>query len=364
MSNITNYLLDKDYSYEKTKELAIQSSPEVVSYPLTQFDIKPGKRIFLQGQEVPVTESAYWSFIKNVLDVKPDFVEHFQKVVGEKEENKMLLKLKHGLSQLGKVSVQVIWSKRNREITSFTKSKRKLLNNEGVIDIFEQVLNEYGSQLTLREFSIGNDGRMLITLNSNSQKGYDSNEIYRGGISFKNDFVHGSGIFHNAFREICTNGMFGYSSLPLTLGAGTDGLEKFFKKLEELSKGDWMYDNFEALMHRAMDNDASVSEYDRIRNVIKNNTNKMAQQEIDEFFDFRDVTGYLAKRGIEYTRLNDRQKSNCPSGMKLWDLINKTTDFGSHDYGYQAKYDYIQANAGVLFSKSNIDANGFVYLKA
>lgn len=353
---------NQNLDYDAVKAQALKESPVVASYPLSSFELGRNQTIKLNGKLIPVTPRAYNNFLKKVLRIEPNFVKRFKSNTDEKTEISMLQALKSGMSMKKQQQVHILANPKNQEITAFSSGKHMFRTNEALLAIFENVMNSF-NKLELRDFYMMEDGTMNLSARSNEETfGTIQSEVFRGGLTFRNSYDSGSFIGHNALRMICMNGMFGFRDLPLFVGPGDSALLSFFEKLRELDNNHWMEENFWDKMDGAMNTNASVAELNWARNTMIGNSG-LAKEELRNFLpEYQSAVQWLAKRGVNIETLNNQQEKNCPTNINLWKLINQVTDFGSHDYGYEADFGRIQKAAGGLFVKEP-DAKNLVIFK-
>ncbi len=363
---------DKDVNYDALKQVAIKNSPLVATYPLSAFELGRNKTIKMMGKIIPVTKQAYFNFLKKVLKVDPQFVRRFKDVTDEKTEINMLQTLKTGMTIKSDLQVHVLANPHESSITNFAAGRHAFRTNEQLLTIFENVMNKYGS-LKVKDFHMSSDGTLNIAARTDevTMGKHGANEAMRGGLTFRNSYSNGSSIMHNAFRMTCTNGMFGFGDLPLFVGPsegpkggrrnGGGGLIDFFDKLDELNDHNWMNPEFWDNMDDAMETEASVNELFMAKNAIMNNSllqEKDLRAILPEYFEARK---YLAKHSIDMETLDSKKMVNCPTNVKVWDIVNAVTDFGSHDYGFEANFDRLQNAGGRIFAKQYDTKNIVVF---
>ena len=366
---------DKDINYDALKKEAIDNSPLVATYPLSAFELGRNKTIKMVtngvSKIIPVTKQAYFNFLKKVLRVDPQFVRRFKDVTDEKTEITMLQTLKTGMTLKKDQQVHILANPKNAEITNFASGHHAFRTNEQLLTIFENVMNKFGV-LKVRDFHMTSDGTLNIAARTDQVvmgPGGNTNEAFRGGLTFRNSYASGSSIGHNAFRMVCTNGMFGFGDLPLFVGPSDGGkkgrgggLIDFFEKLDNLNAHGWMNEEFWDRLEDAEIVDASVNELYMAKNCIMNNS-KLEEKDLrailPEYFEARK---FLAKHSIDMEKLDGKKMVNCPTNVKVWDLVNSVTDFGSHDYGFEANFDRIQNGGGRLFAKQ-YDTKNLVIFK-
>ena len=337
--------------YDAIKKVAIDQSPLVTSYPLSAFELGRNKTIKIDGKIMPITEQAYNHFLKKVLRVDPQFVKRFKTVTDEKTEIAMLGALKAGMSIKKAEKVHILANPNSRLITSFTSGKNTFRTNEALLTIFESIMNAHSS-LELRDFYMMEDGNMCISARSSTEAVRNiKSEVFQGGLTLKNSYETGSGIFHNAFRMICENGMFGFSDLPLFVGSSEKAMLGFFDKLKVLDNNAWVENNFWDKLEMATQINASVAELITAKNSMLMNS-ELTEQNLESFLPgYKSTQRWLTGKKVNMENLTQPQMKNCLSRVNLWDLINQMTDFGSHDYGYNTDFGRVQSSAGRLLSK-------------
>ncbi len=351
---------DKNIDYDALKKEAIEKSPLVATYPLSSFELGRNKTIKMFNKIIPVTKQAYFNFLKKVLRVDPQFVRRFKDVTDEKTEINMLQTLKTGMTLKKDQQVHILANPKNAEITNFASGHHAFRTNEQLLTIFENVMNKFGI-LKVRDFHMTSDGTLNIAARTDEVRvgpSGNTNEAFRGGLTFRNSYDSGSSIGHNAFRMVCQNGMFGFGDLPLFVGPQDGGktgrgggLIDFFEKLDELNAHGWMNEEFWDRLDDAEITDASVNELYMAKNCILNNSEleeKDLRSILPGYFEARK---FLAKHKIDMEKLDGKKMVNCPTNVKVWELVNAVTDFGSHDYGFEQNFDRIQNGGGRLFAK-------------
>jgi hypothetical protein len=354
-------------SYDKAKAAAIRNQPIVAEYPLAAVELGRNHTIKIEGQIMPITDKAYNQFLRSVLHVSPGFVKRFKSVTDEKTELSMLSTLQKGLAQKKGEVMKILANPVTESIIGFSDRKMNYMTNESMLNVFEQVMNEYPS-LELKDFYISNDGALTLNVRTPNVMSYGKSHIgepedYKGGLTFRNSPFNGTSVGHNALRLVCMNGMIRLSELSrFKIGTNPEDLNKFFHEITKLAQSNFMDAKFVDNMQKAMKVEASVAEVQKAAKIISSFSSLDADQARD-YLPIVDVTKYLAARGIEYSKLTEGQAANCPSGMKLWDVINDLTHFGSHDLDVNADFGRIQLAAGNLLDRKVYDGENFIFFQ-
>lgn len=351
---------DVPLSYNKAKAAAIRNQPIIAEYPLSSVSLGRNHTIKINGDMMPVTDKAYGQFLRNVLHVNPSFVKRFKSVTDEKTELSMLKTLQNGLAAKKSETVKILANPATESIIGFANRKMNYMTNENMLNIFEQVMNEFPT-LEMRDLYINEDGALTINVRTPNVSNFGKDEDFKGGLTFRNSPFNGTSVGHNALRLVCMNGMIRLQELSrFKLGTNPNDLEKFFNEITRLSQSNFMDAKFVENMQKAMQVEASVAELRKAAHIISN-FSSLKEDEAINYLPIVDVTKYLAQRGIEYAKLTDGQAANCPTGLKLWEVINEITHFGSHDLDCNADFGRIQLAAGNMMDRKVYDGENFVF---
>lgn len=349
--------------WSKTKELAIKSQPLIVDMPLSKFDLGMNQTLKIDGKIMPVTDKAYEMFLNDILGVDPEFVTRFKEATDQKVQLSMLQVLKNGLVRMGNQSVNMVANKDKRLIVGFNPANRRHLTNEVFISLVEMILNKY-PHLLIRRFDVDENGGMQILTNTERMVTFNEiseQERFLGGLTFMNDAENGSSFGFNLLRIICENGMLhdveNFSKFKI--GQDPKSIDNMLNAIEKKNQTDFVSGYLKDKINKANNVEASVRELEFARKFILDNST-LKPGNIDSFLPITSVQQDLAKKGIEYANLDKLQSAMCPTGLKLWDVVNVVTDFGSHDYGFNANSHAIQKQAGGLFFRKKFDGESFL----
>lgn len=352
---------DASIAYDDFKKEAIDSQLVIAELPLSKFELGRNETIKIDGKIMPTTDKAYSFFLKNILKVKPDFLKKFRSNTDEKSELQMLEMLRSGLSANKKEVVKVVANANTHKIESFLDKKTKLMTNENLLNLFELVMNKF-PQLILKDFYLDkNNGSMSVNARQEQQVDIGIGENFNGGLSFSNALFSGTNVFTNVLRLICENGMIGNASIPVDFSFSNSGLKKMFDNIDELSKHNFIGENFKKQQQTKDSFVSSLYELEYVKNVLLNHSN-LTNAQIDEFIPYEHAINDLKNKGIIAENLTTPQKKNCPIKMfSGWDLTNIMTDFGSHDYGYDSNYKAVQEQAAKFFIRHPDTANLVIF---
>ena len=358
-TNIGNSFTD----WNKTKKEAIARQPLIVDMPLSKFDLGENQTLKIDGKIMPVSDKAYWMFLNNILGVDSDFADRFKKATDSKTQLSMLQVLKTGLVRMGNQSVNMIANKEKRTIIGFNPANKRYLTNEVFISLIEMVMNKYPN-LLVRQFNVDEHGGLKILSNTENMVTFNeisSAERFLGGLTFMNDAENGASFGFNLLRIICENGMMhdmeDFSKFKI--GQDPKSIDLFLKAIQKRQENDFVSGFLKNKIAKANEVEASVRELEFARKFILDNST-LGEANINSFLPITSVQQDLARKGIEYANLDKMQAAMCPTGIKLWDVVNVVTDFGSHDYGFNANSHTIQKQAGGLFFRKKFDGESFL----
>lgn len=339
--------------------------PIIASLPLTKFSFGRNQTIFTNGTPLKTNEDAYYKFIKRVLGAPPGFIKKFKGLTNEKTQLSMLETLIAGNVKKNKGNVILVGNPETGEVTAFDKETNSFKTHDQTLDFAERILNIYPN-LEMKKAFVDEVGALNIIARHRSEYGEINGEEHRGGISIVNSYDKGCKIYHNLLRCVCTNGMIIESKNSLNFDNSARGLSKLFVNLDGLNENSWINPKYWDNVRQAMNLDASLAEVDFMRTALLKTSDigQFNPEQLELFIPINKIKHYLVKRGINYEKLNQEQMKNCPTGVKLWDLINRVTDFASHNYGFkivERERMYLQTIAGDMVNKRP-DAMGFLNL--
>lgn len=353
--------------YETKKKLA--SNNEVLSkrVSLSEIDIDRDGQLSYNGTRM-ASEEGLLDQMLDILKLKKKFVERFEKLTGSEAKEALIKMIKTGLSVTSAKNqfVNIIGNPSTKLITRITPGNRDIVSNRFAIQQFENIMNKYPN-LELSGFNVYNDGTInlstvskeLIIPTSGGVKLND--EAFKGGMSFFNNPYDGMGISSKVVRQICGNGMIGYADEKIILRQLTDAkIEKFHELVGEISTNGFVNSRFNENLNRAMKTNASFAELEEARKIMIRYS-ALTDADVNTYLPELSVEIHkLASKGVDYANCSDRQLQNYPIDMKVWDVINRITDFGSHEYGFGAQEEFIQFRAGEIMKKKEFDTEGLL----
>jgi len=350
--------------YAGTKAKAIKNQPLIVKMPLSSFELGRNRTIKIDGKIMPTTDRAYDKFLTRILGVSPGFTDNFRNNTDAKTEVSMLQVLKSGIAAKRHTKVNIIADPAKLVINTFSTEDEPVISNEKFFDLFEMIMNRY-NDLKLMDMYV--DGTGALALNARGTEevvlSRRSNDEFLGGFNFANKPGEYASIGEQLLRIICKNGMVNRSRMisSLLLTNDKDQVDKLFEHLDMLQSKKFISPAFQFQYERVDNTTASVSELNTAMKMMKSHS-KIDESTARGLLGYSDVSKYLANRAIDMESLSGGQMKNCPTNLKVWDIVNVLTHFGSHDLGFNVNAQEMQRAAGKFFNKKQFDEKNFISL--
>jgi hypothetical protein len=363
-------------SFDQVKQMAINNEPLVHKVKLVDINFSDEGVLSIEGQQVNSDDGLEKKLLK-ILGLQPAFVQRFGKLTGAEARKALIEMIKQAtmLSSNKKQLITILGNPVTKSVFNMLPGERDFISNEFAMEQFEKIQQKYpylqphamhvhkdgGFTLTLKTSDIvtPTDGQGNPIINPSGES-----ENYVPGLSLINSPERG--IYNNIFmwRLICSNGMEG-----LDIGDGnlkvnqlsSDQLQKFFDNVDKMAMTNFASSQYSENLQKAMSTKASFAEVSAARDImLKNST--LTEANLGAFLpEFVTETRKLAAKGYtDYKKFTDAQLANYQTGATVWDVVNRITDFGSHDYGFKAQYNKIQAKAGQLFDKKTYDSENLI----
>lgn len=307
----------------------------------------------LDGIELGLKQEA-WKDLLGLLRINDTLLKGLDASVGPQLKLKLLNAVKSALASSSKsVSAMFIISPERARIERILKTNINLLTPQSFFELFENQMNFKG-RLELSEIFVNDNGTLdmnIMSPNDAFNVGGLATENFYPGVSLSSNYINGTAASGYTFRNVCTNGMIllGKDSTTKLKGTGDKEIMAFLKSLEEREKLGWKPAWHDDRVLKAMRTYASVGEALACVKVIENTS-----------FDATQIIP-LSSTYEEYTHMGvlpaDLHKhSDMPVDMKVWELVNRMTDFASHAQGAGAtNRSFAMKTAGMIFSKPMYD---------
>lgn len=348
-----------NFDFDTFKQEAISVQPIVADIELSKLQLCKERTIKYNGNFLPLSDSAYNSFLKNIIGVDTSFIEKFKNVTDSKMEENLLSTMQSKIMTGGQKTVKVVGTNDSR-IVNFIKSDQTFLTNEMLFSAFELIMNRYPTLELKDAYLDPNNGNVNLNIRAPQEINLGhANESFQNGLSFENNYMNGTNMFMNVLRMICTNGMIGFDKM--NIGAEGEDLKHLIKKIDALAEKNFMPSTFLAKFEEKNNYKASIAEVERVQEIMIASSN-LQKENIGQFLPMDQIYADYKAKGIFVENLSTAQKKNCPvKFLSGWDLLNVLTDFGSHDYGVKTNYADVQKQSARLMLKNSDTANLVLY---
>lgn len=274
-------------------------------------------------------------------------------------------------------NILLIANPNSREVIDICEPKKyRKLSNETVFDLTSRILNDHPNMI-IESVDLNSRGRTAINLLNSNEIGFAEagpDEFFKFGFSIvqtsRDTYVE----MYNQ-RLVCTNG------LRASLGQGAIGgnraiefqetfklqgksaedIRVFLNQIELMKKANFVPSAFEHTLMNAVKTKASMAEVENAmihaQRMVREEDPTMKKEYIEGlsrqwFHGHTEAMARVVKKGIDPTKLTDKQKSFIKTSMSVWDVVNSMTFLGSNNSGFPLENkESLKATAGDLFGK-------------
>ena len=355
------------------KKIATENESTSKRVPLAQIEVDTTGMLSVGGIRLNSDEKILNQLYK-VLCLNKTFVKKFGKLTDEKTTKALIELIKSGLvlRDATKQDIVLVGNPRTGALTHILPGNKDFISSSFGLDMIQKVLEKY-PQLHVSGYSIDSDnGGVGVSLKSNvevtpiNRNGFAmKGEGYNPGINFNINPFGGLSTEAYTYRLVCTNGM-----VVCEMGVGAKiaalsdlSIEKFFEHIQHQADNNFVPFQYGEKLDLAKDTKASFGELLFARNMMMRDSDLKGEEYLQPHLpEFTSEVRKLAAKGYDYANLSERTLSNYPVKCTVWDVVNRMTEFGSHDYGFNTYFDSLQQHAGSLFSKKEYDTQGLVLL--
>jgi hypothetical protein len=369
---MTNVKIEKQsgIDYDFAKRLALQAEPIQKRVKLSDIEIDVNGGMSIAGVAMRVGDGVIENELFKILNLNAAFTKRFGKLVGEQPRQQLIKVIKDALTitDLKKSEITLIGDPKTSTISHILPGTRDFISNAVALELFEKTMN-VSPDLTLTGFEHNGDGFSLtvrkgVEVAPQTKRGMLKGEEFNPGYALANDPMRGLSVSHFVTRLVCTNGMtmrdtksdFSLKTL------GDKAVRNFFESFLLMSQGNFVPAALPEMIEKAMHTNASFHEVKTAADMMQQ-CSDLKQQNLSQFMpEFNSVANYLASKNVDYLKCSDIQLQNYATQYKLWDVINRVTDFASHDYGYKVDGVRLQKRAGDMLTKETYDTENVLVL--
>lgn len=342
----------------KTESINAQSLRKTV--PFSQINLIDADTIEYSGARIKITTAAFKSLLK-LIGMSQQFANKFEKLFNAEAKSQFINRMKDAMaSNSGNLSnVTLVLNPVSKAIVHFGKDESVKISNEQFIGVAENMINDHGLEVTNWATDPTTGIVSINTFNPNAEfslSGLD-NEVFTGGVTFKNSPIEGFKVMPYVNRMWCANGLTtamaqeAYNLHSLS----NDNVNEFFEHMRQLRRNNFAPVDFSERVNIANNTAASLKEMSYAYNQIKGH----AGDRVDQWIPLQENLNAYAKLGFEDMNMN--QMEQAKSNQSVWSLVNGLTHFATHGQelidtnmqDHQATQ--LMVNAGNILGKKRFD---------
>lgn len=360
----------KEKDYEEFKKASLNNEPIQKKVALSQIEVAENGTLIVAGTPVRSSENVVEKdLLQTILKLRPDLLTTFEKGDLSKKDLINMVKSALALSNVKKSQITIVGSPLSGNVFSILPGNKDIISNKLAFDLFEKSIERSGK------------GTKIVSMTSNENGGFSINvkkevvidksilstlsvgEEFNPGFSFTSSPLLGIALRSYIERLVCTNGMshtierggkFNISRL-------TDNIVlKFLEQFSQLSSNNFVNSAYAEQINKAASTPISFGEILTARKILTSHS-KLRDTDINSYLpEFSTVDKLLTAKGVNFEECKPVQLKNYSTPYNVWEVVNRLTDFGSHNYGYDAEYSKIQTAAGALFNKKRYDTQNLI----
>jgi hypothetical protein len=330
-------------NFTKFKQDVLDSQPLSKQVNLSEIEIVTLNSIRVNNVELNLSKSAL-SDLVNTLSLKQSVKDKFTKMT-QNEQASFLNNVKNTFAKTHNKNINIIVNK--DKFVSRIKNNSKTINPNIALKITENLLQK-SNKITNSSF---NNGAFNISYleNGNEFNAKGTNENFLGGKIIRYNPFEGLKFEEYSFRQVCSNGSFGYRYGEIANLNNEPTKESFFEFMKTIDEH-----SSEVFNKRLASDIDKLSEYTLSINelaTIKKFAVANNLECISEDFYMNEI---FERYNENYKELHKDVQKFLNSPFNYWEAINKLTYIGSHTDKFNIS-DYqgsiINSFAGQLITK-------------
>ena len=343
---------------KKTETLNAQNLRKMV--PFRDINLIDTEHIEYKGSTINITKSAFKNLL-SLLGMSQTFAKNFEQLFTKEAKAQFINTMKNAMaSNSGKLNeVTLVLNPINKSVVAITKGDKYGISNQQFMGVAENIIDNHSMDVTNWSIDPASGIVTINAFNPNANFGVKglSDEVFTGGVTFKNSPAKGFEVLPYVNRQWCTNGLTTAMSQDAYMLNSLDNasMEKFFENMNELRKNNFAPTGFADRVRAAHDTPASISELKFAHNLIKPH----AGERSDNWVPLAENLNAYNKAGFE--NMTSDQMKGAKSNTSVWDVINGVTHFATHGAGIidtnMQEHDSseLMTRAGNIFGKKSFD---------
>jgi hypothetical protein len=345
---------------EKRKQDTLQAQAIRKTVPFRDINLVDDKTIEYKGNRIAISNGCFKSLLK-LIGMSNQFAKNFESLFNAEAKATFINRIKDAMSSnAGRLNeVTLVLSPVSRTIVAITKKPTDLISNEQFLGVAERIIDQQGFDVT--NWSV-DPASGIISINAFNPKATFgiqglSDEVFTGGVTFRNSPIQGFQVLPYVNRLWCTNGMTtSLAEEAYTLNSlDSVTMEKFFEQMQTLRKNNFAPTAFADKVRTAANTPASLKEMRTAYNLISNHVEDNAER----WVPFKENMSKYKAAGFE--DLTADQMTAAKTNQSVWSVINGLTHFATHapDLVTSNLQEYDQTRmmvqAGNIFGKGRFD---------
>jgi len=328
--------------------------------PFREIDMIDENTIEYKGTRIAITKQAFKSLL-SLVGMSQSFADKFTKLFNPDTKAQFINTMKNAMaSNSGRLSnVTMVLNPTTKAVILFGKEDRLQISNEQMINVAENMIGD--SSMGVSRWAT-DPATGIITIDAHNPNAEFkvlglNEEVFTGGVTFKNSPMKGFEVMPYVNRQWCTNGLTAsIASESYQLHSlDNKNMEGFFESMQDLRRNNYAPEGFADRVRQANSTPASMQEMRFAHNLIEKHAGERAEQ----WIPLQENMNQYNKAGFEMMS-NDQMKM-AKSNQSVWSVINGVTHFSTHgasiiDTNMQHHNEAeIQARIGNLLGKKSFD---------
>jgi hypothetical protein len=343
---------------KKTESIQAQSLRKTAAF--RDINLIDSNTIEYKGTRIGITKQAFKSLL-SIIGMSQQFANKFEKLFTSDAKSQFINTMKNAMaSNQGNLSnVTMVLNPISKSVVLFQKEDVMTISNNQFINVAENLIGDNGMDVT-RWSTDPMTG--IITIDAHNPKAQFavnglSDEVFTGGVTFRNSPNKGFEVMPSTQRMWCSNGLTTAMAQETYQLHSLDNksMESFFQSMKELRKNNFIPTGFADRVRAANATPASIKEMEYAHNLIS----KYAGERTDQWVPLQENLAAYKKAGFE--TLSPQQKQMAKTDQSVWSMVNAATHFSSHGQNLISSdmqdqdAARIQIAAGNLFGKKSFD---------
>jgi|TARA_R110000737_G_scaffold253383_1_gene262785 hypothetical protein len=315
-----------------SKQESINAQSLRRTLPFRDITMIDEKTIEYKGTRIPITKQAFKSLL-SLVGMSQSFADKFSKLFNPETKAQFINTMKNAMaSNSGKLSnVTLVLNPITKAVILFGKEDKFGISNEQMINVAENMIQD--SSMGVSRWTT-DPATGIITIDAHNPKAEFevlglSDEVFTGGVTFRNSPLKGFEVMPYVNRQWCTNGLTtAMASEAYQLHSlDNKNMENFFESMQDLRRNNYAPEGFADRVRQANNTPASISEMEYAHNLIS----KHAGERTEQWVPLQENLNEYHKAGIE--SMTNSQKKMAKTNQSIWSVINGVTHFSSHGAG-------------------------------